>query len=255
MNRAEREKHAYDEEDVFETSHAWHVRFRHVFECPNTRAHEELFAETVRRAAAGGRVLELGCADGRGAAQILELGARSVRGVDISAKLVAQARERELPGRLEFLERDAAEPIDGTYDLVLGRAILHHLDYRGALTRLYETNLAPGGTMAFMEPLGGNPLIRLFHWIAPGAHTADERSFLADDLRWLATRFEHVEIVPFNYLSLPCGLASSLVFSRADNLLMRLADRFDRWLARRAPWLAPQFRQAILIIRRAGSSP
>jgi SAM-dependent methyltransferase len=249
MNRAQREQRAYDEEGVFESSHGWHVRFRHVFECPNTRAHEQLFDEIVRGAAAGGRVLELGCADGASALEILKLGARSVRGVDISEKLVARARVLELPGRLEFLQRDATEPIDGSYELVLGRAILHHLDYRVVLTRLFETNLAPGGTMVFMEPLGGNPLIRLFHWIAPSAHTADERSFLRDDLRWLEASFGRTEIVPFNLLSLPCGLLSSLLFRRPDNVLMRLADRFDRWLARRAPGLAPQFRQAIVVIR------
>jgi SAM-dependent methyltransferase len=250
MSRAEREKRAYDEEDVFAASHGWHVRFRHVFECPNTQGHERLIDAIIERAAAGRRVLELGCADGANAEALVRAGARSVRGVDISEKSIARAARRARPGQLEFEQRDATEPIDGTYDLVLGRAILHHLDYRVVLKRLYETNLAPGGTMLFMEPLGGNPLIRLFHWIAPAAHTADERSFMKDDLRWLGASFARSEIVPFNYLSLPLGLASSLLFRRADNPLLRFSDRIDRWLARRAPWLAPQFRQAILVIRK-----
>jgi len=249
MSRAEREKRAYDEERVFESSHGWHVRFRHVFECPNTLAHERLFQETVRRAAAGGRVLELGCGDGASAQEILKLGAARVRGVDISETLIARAREREVPGRLDFLRRDATEPIDGTYELIVGRAVLHHLDYREVVKRLHAANLAPGGTMLFIEPLGGNPLIRIFHWMAPGAHTADERSFERDDLRWFETTFDRAEIVPFNYLSLPAGLLSSLLFRSADNMLTRLADRFDRWLAVRVLWLAPQFRQAVLIIR------
>ncbi len=249
MNRAEREKRAYDEDGVFASSHAWHLRFRHVFECPNTRVHEQLFGEIVRRASAGGRVLEIGCGDGATAEGLLRLGARSVRGIDVSATLISRARERQLPGRLEFLERDATQPIDGSYELVVGRAILHHLDYRTALSRLYQTNLAPGGTMAFLEPLGGNPLVRLFHWLAPSAHTEDERSFLRGDLRWLRSSFARVEIVPYNFLSLPCGLLSSLLLASADNGLMRLADRFDRWLARRARWLTPQFRQAIVVIR------
>lgn len=248
MSRADREKHAYDEERVFESSDRWHVRFRHVFECPNTLAHERLFRETGRRAAAGGRVLELGCGDGASAEEILGLGAAQVRGIDISDTLIARARGREVPGRLDFLRRDAAEPIDGTYDLIVGRAVLHHIDYREAVKRLHAANLAPGGTMLFMEPLAGNPLIRMFHWVAPGAHTADERSFERDDLRWFESSFDRTEIVPFNWLSLPVGLVSSLVFHSADNVLTRLADRFDRWLAVRARWLMPQFRQAVLII-------
>jgi SAM-dependent methyltransferase len=249
MSRAEREKRAYDEDRVFEVSHGWHVRFRHVFECPNTRAHELLFDELVRSAAAGGRVLELGCADGANAEAMLGLGARSVRGVDISESLIARAREREAQGRLEFLRRDATEPIDGSYELIVGRAILHHLDYRELLPRLHARNLAPGGTMLFMEPLAGHPLIRLFRIMAPAAHTADERSFERDDLLWLGRTFARAEIVPFNFLSLPAGLVSSLLFGKADNALTRLADRLDRWLARSAPRLGPRFRQALVIIR------
>ncbi len=246
--RAERERRAYDEEHVFEHSHGWHVRFRHVFESPNTRAQEQVFQDVIRSAAAGGRVLELGCGDGDNAERLLALGARSVVGIDVSETLVARARERQAPGRLEFLCQDAMGPIDGRFDLVVGRAILHHLDYRMLLTRLRAENLAPGGTMVFLEPLGGNPLIRLFHWLAPRAHTPDERSFLAGDLRWLRRSFAGAEIVPFNYLSLPLGLVSSLVLRSADNPLLRLADRCDRWLARRARWLAPQFRQAVVVI-------
>jgi SAM-dependent methyltransferase len=249
MSRAEREKHAYDEERVFESSHRWHARFRHVFECPNTLAHERLFQDTVRRAAAGGRVLELGCGDGANAQDLLKLGAAQVRGIDISDTLIARAREKEVPGRLDFLQRDASEPIEGTYELIVGRAVLHHIDYREALKRLHASNLAQGGTMVFMEPLAGNPLIRAFGWVAPGAHTRDERSFERADLRWFESTFDRSEIVPFNWLSLPAGLLSSLVFTSADNVLTRLADRFDRWLAVRARWLAPQFRQAVVIVR------
>jgi SAM-dependent methyltransferase len=249
LNRAEREKRAYDEEQVFERSHRWHARFLHVFECPNTRAHEALFEDTVRRAIPGARVLELGCADGAYAEQLLAQGARSVHGIDVSETAVARARERAVPERLSFSCADATVPIEGRYELIVGRAILHHLDYRELLRRFYEQNLAPGGAMVFVEPLGGNLLIRLFHWVAPRAHTPDERSFLAGDLRWLRATFPAVEIVPFNYLSLPLGLVSSLLFRGADNPMTRVADRCDRWLARRAHWLSPQFRQAVVIIR------
>jgi SAM-dependent methyltransferase len=250
MSRAEREKLAYDEQGVFAASHGWHLRFRHVFECANTREHERLFETTVERAAAGRRVLELGCADGAHAEALLKQGAGSVLGLDVSEKSIERARQRTRPGRLEFEVRDAGEPLEGTYDLIVGRAILHHLDFRPVLKRLHDQNLAAGGTMVFMEPLGGNPLIRLFHWLAPAAHTADERSLTKDDLRWLRATFARCELLPFNYFSLPCGLVSSLFFRRADNRLLRFANLLDRCLARRAAWLWPQFRQVTVIIRR-----
>jgi len=61
-------------------------------------------------------------------------------------------------------------------------------------------------------------------------------------------RFEHFEVIPFNFLSFPCALVSTFLFRRADNPLLRLCDRADRWLARRLPFLAPSFRQAIFVI-------
>jgi len=247
-SRAERERQAYDEHQVFERSHAWHVRFRHVFESPNTLAHERLFAERVRGGSAGKRVLEIGCGDGAQARELAAEGAAYVYGIDVSQKFIAQARERAIPGRLEFGLKDAAEPLEGRFELIFGRAILHHLDYEAVLTRLHRDNLAPGGFMIFIEPLGAHPLIRLFHLVARSAHTPDERPFYRRDLRRLRERFPRFEVVPFNFLSFPFGLVSTFLFRQADNSLLRLCDRVDRWLARRLPLLAPSFRQAIFVI-------
>jgi SAM-dependent methyltransferase len=260
-SRAEREREAYDEHGVFERSHAWHARFPHVFECPNTREHERLFAERLRQGIAGRRVLEIGCGDGAYAEELASLGAGYVYGIDVSETFLARARARQIPGRLEFAQRDAMEPLAGRFDLIFGRAILHHLDWEEALARLHRENLAPGGFMIFMEPLGGHPLIRLFHLLARSAHTPDERSFSRRDLAWLRARFGRLEVLPFNFLSLPGALVSSALFRGADNRLLRLCDRMDRWLARRAPFLAPSFRQAIFVIaaevgpQPAGPSP
>jgi len=247
-SRAEREREAYDERHVFERSHAWHVRFRHVFECPNTVAHEQLFAERLRAGGAGKRVLEIGCGDGSQARELLASGAAYVYGIDVSQKFIAQANEKAIPGRLEFGLKDAMEPVAGRFEVIFGRAILHHLDYEEVLARLHRDNLAPGGFMIFIEPLGAHPLIRLFHLLARSAHTPDERPFFRADLRRLRERFERFQVIPFNFLSFPCALASTFLFRRAGNPLLRLCDRADRWLARRLPFLAPSFRQAIFVI-------
>jgi SAM-dependent methyltransferase len=246
--RAEREKLAYDTQGVFERSHGWHVRFKHVFECPNTARHERLLQEKLRAGVAGRRALDIGCGDGASSQALLELGAAYVRGIDISETFIARARARAQPGRLEFENRDVGQPLEGEFDVIFGRAILHHLDWRAALRRLHDANLAPGGFMAFMEPLGTSLLIRAFHLLARGAHTPDERSFMADDLRWLRQSFPGVEILPINYFSFPAAVASSLVLASADNALLRACDRADEWLARTAGFLAPRFRQATIVI-------
>jgi 2-polyprenyl-3-methyl-5-hydroxy-6-metoxy-1,4-benzoquinol methylase len=247
-SRAEREKAAYDEHGVFEQSHGWHVRFRHVFECPNTARNERLLEQRLRAAVAGGRVLDIGCGDGASSEALLELGAARVLGIDVSETFIAKARRRERPGTLEFVNGDVGAPLEGEFDVICGRAILHHLDYRSVLGRLYDRNLKPGGSMIFVEPLGSNLLIRLFHAVARHAHTPDERSFMRSDLSWFKQRFARLEILPINYLSFPAAILSSLVFRRADNVLTRACDRADVWLARGVPPLVPQFRQAIFVI-------
>jgi SAM-dependent methyltransferase len=250
VERADRERQAYDERGVFEASAGWHARFRHVFESPNTTAHERILARLLTDEIAGKRVLELGCGDGEHAERLLLAGAGYALGLDVSEKFIARAKKRELPGRLEFRLGDVMRPIEGSFDLIFGRAILHHLDYRPLLVRLREQNLRPGGRMVFMEPLGASLLIRLFWMLAPGAHTADERAFVGADLRWLRESFVPLEILPINYLSFPAGLLSSLLFRRPDNALMRLCDVADRWIAAHVRWLIPHFRQAILVIGR-----
>jgi SAM-dependent methyltransferase len=250
LSRAERERIAYDERGVWDHSHAWHLRGQHVFECPNTLRHERLFDELTVRHAAGGRVLDIGCGTGASSQKLLMLGARYVLGIDISEKAIETAMTIAVPGQLEFVCGDLNEPVGGRFDLVSGRAILHHLEYRPILCRLFQDNLAPDGAMVFMEPLRENLVGALYRGLAHSAHTDDERPFDRRDLRWFRDTFELVDVYPYNYFSFPLGVLSTLVASRADNALLRLCDRADTWLAGHARWMEARFRQAILVIRK-----
>jgi SAM-dependent methyltransferase len=250
MDRVERERAAYDEGDVWAESNRWHKRFPHVFSCPNTVRHERLFEELLRSAVTGKRVLELGCGDGENAARLLSFGAEYVYGIDVSDAFLARAQQRSVPGRLEFANRDASQPLGAKFDAIVGRSILHHVDYRPMLRRLYDETLSANGTMVFMEPLGSNPLIRLYSLLAPRAHTADERSFNRDDLEWFRHTFSGFELYPYNFASLPAGIVSSFMSSRPDNFLMRMSDAIDTWLVGRGSWLDSQFRHAILVMRK-----
>jgi len=64
MNRTEREKKAYDNDNVWESSHKWHVKFSHVFECPNTIRSEKIFTDFIKNNVNGKRVLDIGCGSG-----------------------------------------------------------------------------------------------------------------------------------------------------------------------------------------------
>jgi SAM-dependent methyltransferase len=247
-DRAERERTAYDEHDVDAVNSAWHGRFAHVFQSPNTLRGERRFDALTRAAVAGRAVLDIGCGKGRNSERLLTFGAERVLGIDISRTAIEEARARARPGRLEFRVGDATAELDGRFGCVFGRAVLHHLDYRTLLSRLYERNLEPGGTMLFMEPLGENLLIRLYTRLVAAAHTPDERSFMRADLDWLRARFAGVELHPINYLTLPAGLLTSRLPLAPDNALLRACDRADVWIAERVPSLRPSFRQVIVAI-------
>jgi SAM-dependent methyltransferase len=246
--RARRERAAYDEGDVYRRSHEWHRRASHVFEGPNTRRGEELWVALIREAVGdGGRVLDVGCGDGSTARLALDSGATNVLGIEISERQLTGARMAEVPGRLEFRVADAQEPIDGgPFDLVIGRSILHHLDFREFLPRVAARNLSRDGRMLWMEPLA-HPLALAFHKLVRTAHTPDEFPLLPRDLRWIRTWFPGTRIVPINFVSFPAGVLSTRVFSSPENGLLRAADAIDRFLACR-PALVPFARQGIIAI-------
>ena len=250
IERARREREAYDEHGVDEAMSMWHGRFSHVFQCPNTRRAEERFDALTRAAVAGRRVLDVGCGDGASSVRLLELGAAYVLGVDISHTAIARAETRAQSGRLEFRVGDVARDLQGEFGCIFGRSILHHLDYRGVLPRLYAGHLAPGGAMLFMEPQGESLLIRLYTRLVVAAHTPDERSFMQDDLSWLRDHFPDIQLHPINYLSFPAAILTSLLRLGPDNLLLRACDRADEWLAARAPRLRSHFRQTIVVIQK-----
>lgn len=248
--RSEREQAITDTTDIYGQWHAIRRRYNHVFDSPNTLFYREYYDNLLRAEVPGKRALEIGCGEGSYAERIASFGAAYVYAVDISQKRIAQARAREVPGKLEFAVKDLSEPMAETYDVIVGNAVLHHLDYQDVVSRLYRDNLNAGGLMLFYEPLGGNLLIRLYHLMTKSAHTEDERPFESRDLRWLEQNFASVEIIPVNYLSLPLGAVSSFVYKSPNNPLLRAADRADRSLARRAPALRAHFRNVIFVLRK-----
>ncbi|MEW6386045.1 MAG: class I SAM-dependent methyltransferase [Thermodesulfobacteriota bacterium] len=155
----------------------------------------------------GVRALEIGCGTGLFTEMFAQTGARLVA-LDISEDLLEKAFSRNLPpervkfiaGRLEDYRGEAL------FDAVIGSSILHHLDLRLALPRIYAL-LKPGGRIGFAEPNLLNPQVfieRRFAWYRPWFWyvSPDETAFV----RWrLAGRlqqagFADLAITPFDWL-------------------------------------------------------
>lgn len=107
------------------------------------------YAHLVREIAPGGRLLELGCGDGR----LLQELSRDfeVTGIDISEHAIARARER-VPRAMLRVGDIAVCPTEVRYDIVLALNVLEHLpDPEAVMLRVHEM-LSEGGEFVFAVP-------------------------------------------------------------------------------------------------------
>jgi SAM-dependent methyltransferase len=113
---------------------------------------------------AGRRVLEVGCGTGARAVQLAQRHGARVTGLDASAEMLVQARDRAVPG-VEFVEGRAEElPFaDATFERVLFETSIHLVDRAAALPQAARV-LAPGGRLAILtvDPAGVDDF-----WLAP----------------------------------------------------------------------------------------
>lgn len=113
----------------------------------------------------GSRVVHLQCSHGLDTLGLLNAGARSAVGVDMSAEMISQAREKAKATKLpaEFLRADAADPpqeLNGTADIVYtGRGALPWLQDLERWAAAVHRLLRPGGHLFLFE---GHPLDALW---------------------------------------------------------------------------------------------
>jgi SAM-dependent methyltransferase len=250
--RGRRERSAYDAEESFHDANTrLHRTLRHVRLSPAAERGRAEMRRRVLAQARRGPALEVGCGGGHETAWFLAQGAAHIDAIDVSQSMLEEARRRNAAaGRATFTLHDINVPWNGTYRAIFGRAVLHHVDFQEVLPRLYHDNLLPGGLMAFFEPLGANPLMRLYWGASRHLHTPDERPFYPRDLRWIRTHLGDLEILPVDLLQIPVSVLSSLVFKRVENPLTRFADGIDRRLTSRIPALSPYCKSAVFFIHK-----
>jgi len=233
MRRSDREREAYDTHDALQRRPWVHRVFSHIFAGPNARYGEELFFSIVAERIQGKSALELGCGSGGVAARLAQETNATIFATDISRRQIEQTASLAIPGRLEFRELNAEDPIEGTYDVIYGRGVLHHIDFRSTLERLASDN---------------NVLGAAYRLLSNEDHTDDERPVTRADLRWFKRTFRGFWYYPYGFASLPLGALSSPLFKNPDNPLTKLGHRLDHQLLRRVALLRPWFRAAVLVI-------
>ena len=110
-------------------------------------------AEFVRSLPGSGRVLDLGCGDGRLAA---ELGAEELTLADVSGVALERAGRRLPDARSVLVQPDAPLPLeDSEFDLVLCAETIEHVRDVQLLISEVRRVLRPGGALALTTPAHG----------------------------------------------------------------------------------------------------
>lgn len=196
----------------------------------------------VRQAAVGKDVLEYGCSNG-GRSIDLSRSARQITGIDISDVAIAQAnRDAERHGlqnvRFKVDNAEKMDLADGSFDLVFGSGILHHLILETALKEVRRV-LRPGGKAIFFEPLGHNPAINLYRNRTPEARTVDEHPLLKSDFEIIARHFSRCEPRFYGFSTLAAipfrgGRAGHVIRAfgeQLDNVLLTLPGlKWQAWI-------------------------
>jgi SAM-dependent methyltransferase len=178
-------------------------------------------------------VLELGSGMGEMTTLLARSGAH-VTAVDISPGSIDLARRRaRLHGVDEAIDFVVAAGeqlplVSDRFHVVVGKAVLHHLDVGRAAPELHRV-LRPGGRAAFAEPLGTNPLIAFArdHLPYPGKNPrgADVPLRYEDIRAWEApfSAADHRETQLLAMVERALGLGPQPRLRRADD---RLLGRF-----------------------------
>lgn len=167
-----------------------------------------------------------------------DMGANVVA-IDISPKTIlqlnTQIRKQGLSDKAVALEMDC-EALDfepGSFDVVFGRSIIHHLDVEKSLQEIYNV-MKPGAKVSIIEPLGTNPFISLYRKLTPEDRTPYEHPLKTTDLLLFRNLFKKTG---FRYLYVLTLLSFFIrmvsdnprfftgtfhVFHKVDNILLRI---------------------------------
>ncbi len=173
-------------------------------------------------------ILDFGCGTGWVSKELASNG-YNVTGIDTSSSLIRSAVQTDSV-KSQFLVGDCMNlPFqDNSFDLVIGIAILHHLDLEQGLQECYRI-LTPKGTLLLMEPNKYNPIAAVARIVMPvDTQTPDEEPFTPGIIRkafapklWSNTKTGY--LFPYSF-----GLSQILKKTRADHAFIKFICPFIR---------------------------
>lgn len=204
----------------------------------------------------GLHVLDYGCGTGVTSAELARRGAR-VTAFDISHRRLSDAMQwltASLPGcKIDLLQASAEQlPFaDASFDVVLGKQILHHLQLEIATSELARV-LKPGGRAIFLEPLIHNPILEFYRSLTPHLRSPTEKALSMSDLRKMSHYFSYWEHEEFILFAVVPVVVQALI-KKQSHLLDRLREslqRVDRRLTNVIPWLGRYYWETVVVFKK-----
>ncbi len=152
------------------------------------------FHDLIANHCQGKHLLEYGCGIGRDSLEWLKMGA-ILTGIDISNEGIKLAQEHiaqtTYDANFYVMNAEETDFEDNRFDIVIGTAIIHHLDLRKTYAELARI-LNSDGHAIFFEPLGHNPIINLYRRLTPTMRTEDEHPLTTQDIALAKDYFKEV---------------------------------------------------------------
>jgi 2-polyprenyl-3-methyl-5-hydroxy-6-metoxy-1,4-benzoquinol methylase len=103
-------------------------------------------------------ILDVGCGVGTLALYLAAHKAKSVLGIDLSARAIALASAAQTTLKLRNLtfKRSELKPDLGQFDLIIASEIIEHVPHPNAFVQNLRDNLKPGGTLLLSTPYAHN---------------------------------------------------------------------------------------------------
>ncbi len=204
----------------------------------------------------GQHVLEYGCGNGY---NLLHWGAvaQAVIGIELSQHSVARANQllarqgKPTPAVALPMNAEKLGFKNDSFDVIVGTAILHHLDLELTLPEIYRV-LKPGGVGAFLEARGTNWFINFFRKLTPSMRTADEHPLVESDFQLIRQHFEHVIVANFYITALlSFGLRRLWRNEAVFVVLNKFLTALDQKLVSLWPWLERFCWVAVIQVQKA----